>query len=175
MRLRCPRPGSRFHSVTVAYQQQANLISANTAGRAGQHVGPGKQFSGEHGGACGVESVWRRAGFALADHFRAEGLFGGGSSAPASAPIYTPPPPVSIDGILRAPAAGSTQQSAAPASASPARQPVSSSQTSSSPQITVQVNAMDSQSFMDRSSDIANAVREAMLNNHPINGVVTDL
>ena len=34
---------------------------------------------------------------------------------------------------------------------------------------------MDSQSFMDRSNDIASAVREAMLNNHPINGVVTDL
>ena len=37
------------------------------------------------------------------------------------------------------------------------------------------VNAMDSQSFMDRSNDIANAVREAMLNMHPINGVVASL
>jgi len=37
------------------------------------------------------------------------------------------------------------------------------------------VNAMDSQSFMDRSTDIANAVREAMLNMHPINDVVASL
>ena len=37
------------------------------------------------------------------------------------------------------------------------------------------VNAMDSQSFMDHSTDIANAVREAMLNMHPINGVVASL
>ena len=37
------------------------------------------------------------------------------------------------------------------------------------------VNAMDSKSFMDHSTDIANAVREAMLNMHPINGVVASL
>jgi hypothetical protein len=34
---------------------------------------------------------------------------------------------------------------------------------------------MDSQSFMGRSADIANAVREAMLNMHPINDVVANL
>jgi hypothetical protein len=39
----------------------------------------------------------------------------------------------------------------------------------------VNVNAMDSQSFMDRSDDIASAVRAAMLNMHPINDVVADL
>ena len=33
-----------------------------------------------------------------------------------------------------------------------------------SPQITVNVQAMDAQSFMDHSSDIAQAVRSAMLN-----------
>ena len=34
---------------------------------------------------------------------------------------------------------------------------------------------MDSQSFMDHSTDIANAVRAAMLNLHPINDVVASL
>ncbi len=34
---------------------------------------------------------------------------------------------------------------------------------------------MDSQSFLDRSSDIAAAVRNAMLNLSPINDVVNDL
>ena len=46
---------------------------------------------------------------------------------------------------------------------------------SAAPQVTVNVSAMDSQSFMDRSSDIASAVREAMLNLHPINDVVANL
>jgi len=43
------------------------------------------------------------------------------------------------------------------------------------PQVTVQVNAMDTQSFLDRSDDIARAVRQAMLESHPINDVVADL
>ncbi len=42
-------------------------------------------------------------------------------------------------------------------------------------QITVQVQAMDARSFMDRSNDIAAAVRDAMLNLNSINDVVTSL
>jgi hypothetical protein len=42
-------------------------------------------------------------------------------------------------------------------------------------QVTVNVQAMDSRSFLDRSGDIAAAVREAMLNMHSINDVVNDL
>ena len=43
------------------------------------------------------------------------------------------------------------------------------------PQITVNVQAMDSRSFLDRSTDIAAAVRHAMLNSNSINDVVNDL
>jgi hypothetical protein len=80
------------------------------------------------------------------------------SSAPTatSAQNWGPPP--------QAPAA-SVQAPAAP-QAAPAP---------AAPQIIVNVTAMDSQSFMDHSTDIANAVREAMLNMHPINGVVATL
>ena len=45
----------------------------------------------------------------------------------------------------------------------------------SAAQITVNVQAMDARSFMDRSADIAAAVRDAMLNLNTINDVVTDL
>jgi hypothetical protein len=41
--------------------------------------------------------------------------------------------------------------------------------------ILVQVQAMDSQSFMDHSQDIAQAVRQAMLNLHSVNDVILDL
>ena len=44
-----------------------------------------------------------------------------------------------------------------------------------SPQITVNVQAMDARSFLDRSSDIALAVRDAMLNLNSINDVVNEL
>jgi hypothetical protein len=43
------------------------------------------------------------------------------------------------------------------------------------PQITFNVQAMDARSFMDRSGDIALAVRDAMLNLNSINDVVSDL
>jgi hypothetical protein len=43
------------------------------------------------------------------------------------------------------------------------------------PQITFNVQAMDARSFMDRSGDIAAAVRDAMLNLNSINDVVSDL
>ena len=42
-------------------------------------------------------------------------------------------------------------------------------------QITVQVQAMDSRSFVDHSHDIAAAVRDAMLNMHALNDVISDL
>ena len=43
------------------------------------------------------------------------------------------------------------------------------------PQITVQVQAMDSRSFLDHSAEIARAVREAMLNAHSLNDVLNEL
>jgi hypothetical protein len=48
-------------------------------------------------------------------------------------------------------------------------------QSPASQQITVNIQAMDARSFMDRSGDIALAVRDAMLNLNPINDVVNDL
>jgi 2C-methyl-D-erythritol 2,4-cyclodiphosphate synthase len=43
------------------------------------------------------------------------------------------------------------------------------------PSITVQVNAMDSRSFLDHSDDIAHAVREAILSAHTLTDVVSEL
>jgi hypothetical protein len=41
--------------------------------------------------------------------------------------------------------------------------------------VLIQVNAIDSRSFMDHSHEIAQAVRQAMLNSHALNDVVSDL
>ncbi len=85
-------------------------------------------------------------------------LFGAShSSAPAPLPYYVAPPAVQIGESLRS----------TPAQPSPT--------SSATPNIIVNVSAMDSQSFLDRSNDIASAVREAMLNLHPINDVVASL
>lgn len=42
-------------------------------------------------------------------------------------------------------------------------------------QVTVQVNAIDSQSFLDHSDDIANAVKAALLNSHSLSDVIGGL
>jgi len=54
-------------------------------------------------------------------------------------------------------------------------QPAGQGSSSAGQQITVQVQAIDSQSFLDHSDEIAQAVRQAMLNMNSINDVVKDL
>jgi hypothetical protein len=113
-------------------------------------------------------------------------LFSGSSSAPAALPVYIPPAPIQISGAFAAATSGSSGvpsvytppvASAAPPSGDSGTAATSQSSGAQSPvpHVTVNVSAMDSQSFMDRSGDIANAVREAMLNMHPINNVIANL
>ena len=156
---------NEISQLRTAYQQQAQLIAANT-----QALQTNTSAQGSHSVASTVGSV--ASGFlggslGLLSPIVSGimSLFGGGGSTPAPLATYTPPPPVAIDGFLQ-PQTSSSTQSAGKASTPAATAPT---------QVTVQVSAMDSQSFMDRSSDIANAVREAMLNLHPINDVISNL
>lgn len=163
--------GQQISQLQSTYQQQANLISANTqaiqsnTSAQGSHTGStaGSVASSFLGGALGFLSPVI-SGIAS--------LFGGGSSSPAALPIYVPPSPVQISGTLAGTPASSV--AAAPAPVANAVSPGSGNQ-SAVQQVTVNISAMDSQSFMDRSTDIANAVREAMLNMHPINNVISNL
>lgn len=148
------------------YQRQADLIAANT-----QALGQaGSSRSSVAGTLAGTASKALGGGLGLLSPVVSGllGLFGHHASAPAPLPVYTPPAPLAVDAVLRS----SPQTAAPPSSPGPAAAPA---QPAYSPQITVNVSAMDSRSFMDRSTDIASAVREAMLNNHPINGVISDL
>ena len=161
--------GQQIAQLQSAYQQQVNLIAentqaiqSNTSAQAGHSSGGaiGHVASSLFGGALGFLSPLV-SGIAS--------LLGGGSATPAALPIYTPPSPVSINAVVSAPP---PQSSAAASSVSPSSP---AGRQAPAPQITVNVNAMDSQSFMDRSNDIASAVRAAMLNMHPINDVVAEL
>lgn len=53
--------------------------------------------------------------------------------------------------------------------------PANNTTANSGANITVNVQAMDSQSFLDRREDIARAVREAMLQSHSLNDIVSEL
>lgn len=159
---------SEIARLREVYQRQADLISANTQALQTSQSGSGKSA------VAAIGSTAARTlggGFGLLSPVVSGllSLFGRQSTQSAALPIYTPPPPIGIDSVLRGtqPAATATAPLTAPVTVP--------QQPAYSPQITVNVSAMDSRSFMDRSTEIANAVREAMLNNHPINGVISDL
>jgi hypothetical protein len=153
-----------------AYQQQAQLIAANTQALQSNTSAQGGHSAGSAIGSVASSFLGGSLGLLSPIVSGIMGLFGGGPSAPPPLPVYTPPPQLAIDGFLQSqsPASGASASSQNSASIAP-----TVGQTA--PQITVNVSAMDSQSFMDRSSDIASAVREAMLNLHPINDVVANL
>ena len=80
------------------------------------------------------------------------------------------PAPVRYDGGL----AGGSPGQVLPVSYGDAGQP--RAQTTTSPtQVTVQVNAMDSQSFLDHRDEIAQAVRQALLSSNSLSDVILEL
>jgi hypothetical protein len=163
--------GQQIAQLQSVYREQAALIAANTQALQGN---TSAQSSHSVAGAvAGAASGFLGGGLGLLSPLISgiASLFGG-SSKPAPLPIYVPPSPVSLDATLRA--ATGPQQSVDATNASGASAG-SRPQTTTTAHVTVNVNAMDSQSFMDRSADIASAVREAMLNLHPINDVVANL
>jgi hypothetical protein len=96
-------------------------------------------------------------------------LFGGNSTQNLSAPTpFSLPPAVNYQAGLT----GTGQ--VAPVDSAQNGQPRTQA-ANSAPQVTVQVTAMDSQSFLDHSDDIANAVKSALLNSHSLSDVIGDL
>ena len=167
--------GQQISQLQTAYQQQASLISANTQALQGNTSAQGSKSAGSVAGGLASGLFGGALGLLSPLISRIASLFGG-SSSPAALPFYTPPPAVAISANLNSatpalPGSGSPAANSGAASGGTA----GSAQSSGVQQITVNVNAMDSQSFMDHSADIASAVREAMLNMHPINDVVSSL
>lgn len=95
----------------------------------------------------------------------------GGSSQPATilAPFRLPAPVQYQAGI----SGGSTGQ-VVPVDYGQSGQ-VRTQSTSPAPQVNIQVNALDSQSFLDHSDEIARAVKQAMLTSSDLNDVISDL
>ncbi len=98
-------------------------------------------------------------------------LFGGsGSNSQPAQPLvpFTLPPAIQYEGAYSSANRGQVSpieygQNGAPKVAAP---PTT---------VQIQVNAMDSRSFLDHSADIAKAVREAMLHSSSLNDVISDL
>jgi len=137
-----------------------------------------------------VASTVLKSGFGLAPLVSGLiGLFGGGDTT-APAPLVKYALPAAVDFQTAESGGGTTgldyDQSGMPriyradAGGSSQTAPTSGADNSrgggaAAPQITVHVQAMDARSFMDRSNEIALAVRDAMLNMNAINDVVNEL
>jgi hypothetical protein len=99
-------------------------------------------------------------------------LFGGGSSTStttAATPFKLPASVQSQAGLT-----GGAAGQIAPVDYGQSGQP-RAPQASAAPQVNIQVNAMDSQSFLDHSDEIAKAVQQALLGSHSLNDVISDL
>src|SRR5262249_44115979 len=97
---------------------------------------------------------------------------GGGADTPAPLVSYLAPSPIRAD---LANVAGGAGISGFPGVTYGQDGLPRTAQAPAVPQISIQVNALDSRSIMDHSNEIADAVRQAMLNMHPLNDVVSDL
>lgn len=96
---------------------------------------------------------------------------GGGTSQPAPLVPFVAPASVQANAGISASSSGAVAVDTADGG-SPRPVPSSGSSAAPTTQITVQVQALDSQSFLDHSDDIAMAVRQAMLTSTTLNDVI---
>lgn len=171
--------------VRIAQQQvettRANTLAIESTARAGQATGLGADLAKSAGSYLlkGLTLGPLIGGIAK--------LFGGGDNKSAEPRLesFALPEPIraeaglSSSGNLYSIARGSGDQPRVIAPMLTAEEPrgqvMANGGSGAIQNITVNISAMDSKSFMDRSDDIARAVREAMLNSHSLNDVVNDL
>ena len=150
------------------------------AAQVSQMQGSEKQASGIGGAvASGVAKVFT-SGLGLVPLVGSLlGLFGGGGSPEPPALVkYAMPERLFFQGadVGGGIASADYDQMGTPRAYATTQSPdAASAATGAGPQITVNVQAMDSRSFLDHSTEIAQAVRQAMLHLNSINDVVSDL
>ena len=108
----------------------------------------------------------------LANLFGGSGDSSGSSSTPAPLTKFALPPSIQANGGVSE--SGGKAFAVDKSQGGLPRVAPTGGQASAPTQITVQVQAMDSQSFLDHSTDIAMAVRQAMLQSSVLNDVVRE-
>lgn len=148
-----------------ALQDNTQAVTQNTSskGSSGSSVGSTVESAASSFLGGGLSSLSPLIGGLLS-------LFGGGGQTLAVPSPFMLPASVQSQAGVTASAPGQV----APVSYSNSGQPRAQS-AGASTQITIQVNAMDSQSFLDHSDDIANAVKQAILNSSSLNDVISAL
>ena len=168
-------------------QQSSNPAPIPAANQTQTGTQTGSSGSGSTSGTVEKTMLEAEAGLPLLIAGLVSAFGGGGSSTPPPLVKYAMPAAVDFQAAESQGQVSSLDydQMGAPRSYAAAGTSGTASETASggangsgsrgAPQITFNVQAMDARSFMDRSGDIALAVREAMLNLNSINDVVNDL
>ena len=157
---------SAQQSQISALQDNTQAVTQNTTSKAsgGSSVGSTVASAASSFLGGGLSSLSPLIGGLLS-------LFGGGGGQTLAVPTpFMLPAPVQSQAGLTASAPGQVT----PVSYGETGQPRAQS-AGSTAQVTIQVNAMDSQSFLDHSDDIANAVKQAILNSNSLNDVISAL
>jgi hypothetical protein len=153
---------------TAVIDAQTDATSANTLALAQSSQGKGSSAGNDVSDALNTASSILGGGLSLMPLVSLfSSLFGGGQSQPAPLVPFAMPPPLTLQ--------STTNNQSVVWGENGLPRSGGSSGSGGGQQITVQVQAMDSQSFLDHSDDIAQAVKQAMLNMNSINDVVTSL
>ncbi len=167
------RLGRQLAELTAAARVQAAMTETNTRALIENSLAQAEGSKRSTAASIG-KSLFSFLGSGLGLVKLFGGLFGGHEEKVLPAlPRYVAPPPVVVEAGYRAEAGGAVQQIRYAQDGLP--RPVSSTTLPPAPQVTVQVQAMDSRSFLDHSSEIAQAVKEALLASHSLNDVVAEL
>jgi len=161
---------NQIASLTSAQEEAVSALQDNTQAVTQNSTSKGSGASSVAGTVEGAASSFLGGGLSSLSPLLG-GLLsifgGGGGQTPAVPQPYMLPLPVQSEAGVTA------SGQVTPVSYGETGQP--RAQSGASPVVTVQVNAMDSQSFLDHSDDIAMAVKQAILNSSSLNDVIADL
>jgi hypothetical protein len=163
---------TQLDQLRTLFQQQTNSTKENTEAITRATNTSSSAFANSLGDAAKSTGSSLSGGFFLSPVL--SGLFklfgrNHDTEAPPPLPAFSLPSAFNVDGSVTPGGIAPTQygQDGLP------RPTINS--TPAQPAITVQVNAMDARSFLDRSDDIARAVKQAMLHSHSVNDVMGEL
>jgi hypothetical protein len=190
-----PPPLSAAATETVSESVGIQTVTPASPGTQAAEAGPRERAQTSANTAS--EALWSGVSPILAG---VASLFGGGGPAtPAPPQRYDAPEPVDFEGAISStnpnviygadygangmprsteqdPEFGQAPAGAAAGNAlSPGMGSGGQSAAGGGSQITIQVQAMDTQSFLDHSDDIARAVKQAILNSNSLNDVLSEL
>lgn len=167
--------GRAMTEVKTASLQQAAMVEQNTRALAEVTAAKLRDVAGTvssvMGGGSGWLSLMGGLGAAVSGISK---LFNRANREPAVELVpYSQPSPVRIEAAL--PQGAVSRLSNVSYGQDGLAKTQQSRPSAPAPQVTVQVQAIDSRSFLDHSDEIARAVRDAMLNMHSVSDVMAEL